>query len=649
MSYSHSSPQIHPSNSAQQNQFQRNLNFLQKAQPQLANLMSRHQPTEVLSAPDLVNDIRYQGQPFYNMNGKQAASLQVQHYMKSPTHFSLKYRSIPGNRYLHQAAINQLNQHAVTLNYRGDGKPEISNLLALGSGLGFHISALRQHMSFANVIIVEPNNDMLWHLLHHLDLPELSEHCYHCGGHVSIVQPGSYQEFATKLHTLAKRSGFAMFSEISVFRHYETPLFDEILENFKALRNQQVSAWGFINDEFIGLRHSLLNRHLPFAVSPAKQGDNTSASAKPVVVVGNGPSLDKDLAQLIASRSQFTLISCGTALGTLLKNDIIPDFHAEMERSSFTANVQQQWLTKQVCERVTLLALNTVSTDITHKFNKVLLFAKGNDIGTEALNRGTEQALTPLKYCNPTVTNFAVTAACALNMTRLVLLGCDYGFRSQQHHHAKQSEYFNQNSRLANIAPKNEISVPDNHGGSVFSSRILTLSRENIEAALSRNPHMQVVNCSDGAKIKHTTWQPFEQVVSKTNSNQAANQTDNNHPYQSFLLNTDTKQIATLFNYYIEVAGELTSLARNQTANIVTMQKNLQNIDNHLQTLATDARADVFFSGSARYLAVTIAGHLYRIPKQKHGLYCQFAQSILQTMFEKSAEFLAELKKETLS
>lgn len=663
---------------SQQALFARNLNFLKQFQPPLGALLANHQPSELQSAPDLSNDIRYQGQPFYDMDGKHAAQLQVQHFMQAPTHFSLTYRSIPGNRYLHQDAINQLNQHAAALHASptralSKGKPNISNLIALGSGLGFQITALRQHMAFANVIIVEPNTDMLWHLLHFLDLAELSDHCLQSGGHLSIVQPRSYQDFLSNLTSLAARSGFAMFAELSVFRHYETPLFDQILENIQSLRNQQVSAWGFINDEYIGLKNSLANRHLPFikhALAKTPHGDNANSAnnnkPRPVIMVGNGPSLDKDLPLLIKSRQHFTLISCGTALGTLIKNRIMPDFHAEMERSSFTANVQQAWLTDDICERVTLLALNTVSPEITHRFKRVILFPKGNDIGTQALIRSTaapsntkpninlnselNTALTPLKYCNPTVTNFALTAACALNITKLIMLGCDYGFRSKQHHHAQQSEYFNQSSRLANIVPKADLQVDDNHGGKISSSRIFTLSRDNVEAALQHNPQMQVTNCSDGAKIKHTSWKPFEQIVSEykldTHPFSAPSPSRFPTPFPTQYLNTDLSRIVELLDHYTHIATQLAALAKSQPASIQTMQSLLQNIDKHLQNAASVARADVMFGGSARYLAVTIAGHLYRLPKAQHQEYCQLAQPLLLAMFEKSTEYFNALKQE---
>ena len=53
---------------------------------------------------------------------------------------------------------------------------------------------------------------------------------------------------------------------------------------------------------------------------------------QPVFVVGNGPSLDSSLAFLKKNSDDIIIISCGTAIRALLKNNIKPDLHIEMER-----------------------------------------------------------------------------------------------------------------------------------------------------------------------------------------------------------------------------------------------------------------------------------------------------------------------------
>ena len=52
----------------------------------------------------------------------------------------------------------------------------------------------------------------------------------------------------------------------------------------------------------------------------------------PVLIVGAGPSLDRDMPHLKALRERAIVVSCGTSIGILLKNGIRPDLHCEIER-----------------------------------------------------------------------------------------------------------------------------------------------------------------------------------------------------------------------------------------------------------------------------------------------------------------------------
>lgn len=69
--------------------------------------------------------------------------------------------------------------------------------------------------------------------------------------------------------------------------------------------------------------NSVLNRSHPAADTLAMlQGAWTGC---PVVVVGAGPSLDKNIKDLIPARASIRLVACDGALGTLARYDLVPD------------------------------------------------------------------------------------------------------------------------------------------------------------------------------------------------------------------------------------------------------------------------------------------------------------------------------------
>ncbi len=622
--------------------FQKNLVFLSNHQPELFKKFEQFQPKKVFSRKSLINDIEYEGEPFYNMDGRIACQIQADHYFNFPTHFSLTYRSQPENGYLHQIVINQLNEKAKQLGYKARTKPKQSNLIALGSGLGFQLEALQKKLEFINIVLVEPEDDMLFHFLHYVDLDQLSQYCANNGGTFNILQPDSYQSFSNMMLTLAEHIGFSMFAEVSVYRHYETNLFDEILENFKSLRNGWVSAWGFIDDELLGMIHTIENaKSHDFVTETVSSDANSPSDEKTFIIVGNGPSLDKNIELLKTNQDKFIIVSCGTALAALLRSGIKPDFHAEMERSNFTPIVQNKWFTPNFCNNTTLLALNTVSPKITNLFAHCLMFAKSNDVGTHILEKAGEQPLKPLFHCNPTVTNFAVSAVLAIGASRIVLLGCDFGFRENTKHHAKQSDYFEDGSRLANIQPNTEMQTVDNHGKALSTTRILNIARQNMERLVDKSRQLQFLNCSDGAKIKGFKWLSFEQVIHQCGNN--SKETCFSISMANLKLNKTT--LAQVVLHYANALKHLISLMK-QGFQEHHIHKLFNQIAEYLKQTQYEQRADIFLSGSTKYVAVCAAGHLSKIAPNKKQEYCDFALTEIINMYERAIQKLITLTKE---
>ncbi|UAA37812.1 motility associated factor glycosyltransferase family protein [Paraneptunicella aestuarii] len=618
--------------------FQKNLNFLSQHQPELFKKFVNFRPVKLLSNASLVNDIELDGEPFYGMDGRIASEMQVKHYFNFPTHYSLTYRSQPGNGFLHQVVINNLNEKAKQLGYKPRAKPLVSNLLALGSGLGFQIAALQQQLTFANIILVEPEDEMLFHFLHYTDIDKLSQQCAQLGGTFNILQPSSYQAFADMTANLAEQIGYNVFAEISVFRHYETPLFDNILENFKDLRNSWVSAWGFMDDELIGLLHTLDNAKTHSFVADT---DATANKSKTFILVGNGPSLDKDIDTLKKYQDKFIIVSCGTALATLIRAGIKPDFHAEMERSNFTPIVQNKWFTQEFCDSTTLLALNTVSSAITRQFSSCLLFTKGQDVGAHILEKAGEHKFTQLYYCNPTVANFALSASLAMGAGRIVLLGCDLGFRETGKHHASGSDYFEANSRLANIQPHAEMKAVDNQNRAIATTRILNLARKNMEKLASSHNNTELINCSNGVKIAGFQWQSFEAFA-----NQHARE-DKETSFTLSLIDLEFKphQIQPVMQHYMDTANHIISILEQEYKEH-HIHKLFNQVAKYLTQIKDLHRADIFFSGITKYFAACTAGHLSRIASNKRQEYCDFALQEIINMFQRAITKLDNLTKE---
>lgn len=607
------------------NTFSENLSFLSEHNPTMRNILTSHLPEKIIYKDKPYKDLIVNGEPFYAMDAEVACSQQVQLFFKNPTHYSLKLKSRKTNR-IHQNTINKTNTFVKELGYFSDGKPNISNLVLLGSGLGLHIEKLQAHLSFKHIILVEPDDDMLFYFFSHINLKQLVEDLQRNGGTLQIIKPKDFSHYEDMLSATMKKVGFDFLSEVTIFRHYETDLFNRIYANFKKTRARLLSAWGFFEDEVIGLRHTIRNiRHCQVICSRSQ-----ILQRAPMAIVGNGPSLDKQIDSLRSNQSKHVVVSCGSALATLLRNDIVPDIHVEMERSLFTANVQQNWLDSSKLKNTLLLALNTVSPDTTTKFANCLIFVKANDLGGYLVSKSHSEKVEPLYYCNPTVTNFALSACLYLGANNITLLGCDYGYRDNQKHHSHSSDYYSDNSRLKHAKFVNEFIVKDNFGRNIYTTRIFDLARKHIEEQLRRHPDTKVTNCSDGAMIKHTIYRPSfseyskqfdkRQLISEVVQHKRANNSGSKNGLSSLALDS-------LF-YVINELKRLASPSVPYQSKMNKLKKLTIWIENNLK----NNLPLVMMIGEMRYLCLLISGHISRLKPTVMARYWEFVDSQIVEM-----------------
>ncbi len=594
-------------------QLNHNLALIHASQPELANKFAGYAPSTVTRVLD-GNDLCCEGELFYACDANVASQAQVQQYLAKPSHYTLTYKTEETPRYEHQKVINSLNAKARELGYPL-AKTNASTLIVLGSGLGFHLEHLVSVNQYGNIIVVEPDNDMLFHFLCTIDIDKLSAHCQQNGGVLTILQPKSAVNFTEQISKLVQQVGYGLFSEMDFYRHYETPLFNDIFDNIKSIRHKWLSTWGFFGDEMISLNHSLANAraHQRFFLGN-KGGKKQPTKTTPVLIVGNGPSLDADIERLKTHHQQFTLVSCGSALPVLLKFGIMPDIHVEMERTAALYDLIEPSLTDDFCQNTLLIALNTVAPKLISSFKRSLLFTKANDLGAMVLKPDNQETIQGLYFCNPTVTNLAVSACIALGFEHFVMLGCDYGYKDPERHHASTSEYYNPKSMIAGTKFSNELEVPGNFGGVVGTERIFNLSRTNIEQLLIRNPQVNCINCADGALIKGAEPQRFEQyLLNRTQVNKTKPALDKLLPLADFeRLNINEKLLSDTLNGCIDYISAFAH-ALKQPLNAKKLKQLLTTLTYDLDTQKHRTPEFFLLSGVTRYFSVSINGHLGRM------------------------------------
>lgn len=231
----------------------------------------------------------------------------------------------------------------------------------------------------------------------------------------------------------------------------------------------------------------------------------------PVIVVGNGPSLEVAIASLKILRDQIILISCGTALATLLNNKIRPDYHIELEKEADTLTRLNK-LPAAELKCISLLATVEIHPAIPAFFKQALLMATTANPITDLLYKSHKRSATILDYSYYTVTNFALDLLLQLNFQQIYLVGVDFGFATIDTHHASSSNYFNEQGKSVydyELQHGATFQVQANLNGACLTVPAFNTARLLMEQCLAAWAGNAIVyNVGHGAKIEGTKTLP---------------------------------------------------------------------------------------------------------------------------------------------
>ncbi|WP_315981291.1 6-hydroxymethylpterin diphosphokinase MptE-like protein [Aliamphritea spongicola] len=137
-------------------------------------------------------------------------------------------------------------------------------------------------------------------------------------------------------------------SKYYIYYHYENNAMKQFINNFQRQMKKVTYGYGFYDDERVGLSHTIENTHRGYPVSRVSLLQRKDTVDVPVIIIGNGPSLDESINFIKANRERAIIISCGSSFGTLKRLGIKPHIHIEQERPQATYD----WLKSSTDEEI---------------------------------------------------------------------------------------------------------------------------------------------------------------------------------------------------------------------------------------------------------------------------------------------------------
>ncbi len=498
-------------------QYQRNLQVLEKFYPAVFKAIQQHNSKHwqlVTDHQQRINLWHPGRNALFHYDMEQEAAGLVQYFIRHPykDDVLLGQQSLGKlKHYIHFSHVNQVQPLiSQQLERQSVLTDEVDSLIIFGVGLGRHIELLTEQRKIKNLYICEPNLDFFAASLRVTDWASIIERAdeQDCRIYLNLGGDGStyFYDLMAQFYQVGAYSIANTYMLSSYFNHSMQKSISDLRSELRVV----LALGEYFDHARYGVAHtyqSLASQH-KFLKQDSTEYRDLPVLDLPVFIIGNGPSLDDCIDYLKEYRDQVLLISCGTALASLYKHGIKPDFHAEVEQNRSTYYWISQVNDPDYLKDIYLLSVNGIHPDTAQMFKDVLLCFKDGESSTFMFQQGLKKKglqIASLSYAYPTVSNLVMNFVIRLGSKALYLFGVDLGYIDIRYHHSQSSAYYRADgSEVYNYQQAHGGGIPakGNFLPMVFTKREFEVSRKLLEQAIEKaGRKLEIYNCSNGAYI----------------------------------------------------------------------------------------------------------------------------------------------------
>nr|MCR5084259.1 hypothetical protein [Succinivibrionaceae bacterium] len=165
-------------------------------------------------------------------------------------------------------------------------------IIMLGCGLGYQITELYAHTEVANLIVIEPDPDIFYASLYTLDWEAVLNYTSSEGKSLKIMVGQTPHQLFLDLMAYYNQHGVFLAGYAWPYVHYHSPAIDAMADMLSHEYSNFYMGIGFLDDHLFAVSHAC--RHI-LEGREFVRGDTELPGewlSTPLLVVGNGPSLD---------------------------------------------------------------------------------------------------------------------------------------------------------------------------------------------------------------------------------------------------------------------------------------------------------------------------------------------------------------------
>lgn len=379
-------------------------------------------------------------------------------------------------------------------------------LVFLGFGLGYQVVAtlneFAKKLKIQHIVIIEKDIRIFKAALKNFDF---SQAIMHPGIVFFIGSPAKdlYYEFR---NYFAKNPGILEYSRslkyiiMPAVHLFEQQYYGDVYRYFKdALIHVFQHMGNDPYDALIGVHQTIANLR-PFIQDPGIIAFKDCFKSKPGIVIGAGPSLNKNIHLLKEVRNKAVLIAVDAALKPLLNSGIQPHIVTNIERTSpvnvFFLNLGKQedtfFVFSPVAAPETYDAFNGPKI-IAHRYEQLMNWL--------AIPKGVLSG-------NPLVGNFAFDIAQYIGCSPVIMVGQDLSFKPSAATHVDGHVFGH-----VDEYKKETLEVEGNYNETLLTTRDFEQGRRSIEVQIKNFNGICINATEGGAKIEGTHFLSLRNAI----------------------------------------------------------------------------------------------------------------------------------------
>lgn len=413
-----------------------------------------------------------------------------------------------GSAYLYNEPAKEITEQLVKFE---EAYSRYNALFIYGLGNGVFIKALLGNESHKNIVVFEPELEIIYIVLNIIDFSKdfftnrlliLNTKFINSSHYYALVKMEPIFNSARLYNLYVNCAYYEKFTDD--MREINTSFTEAMKQRLREIGNDS-------KDALIGIKHT--TKHMPLmlkniALSSIKK--QRKSKVKTAIIVSTGPSLNKQLPLLKKLQKHATIISIDASYPILKQHDIKPDFVTSIERVVPTSKFFDSKVSK---------------------FDENIIFMLASLIHDSTIEnmKGRNYALVlrPLNYesgfkdydfgylgTGQSAAHFAFDLAVYLKHKKIILIGQDLAFGEDDTSHASGHIY-----KDTQINPKTVSGIeyaPAYYGeGKVKSTDIWNAFRQYFENLVAiKKEDYTPYNCTEGgAKIKGFIQKPFKEMA----------------------------------------------------------------------------------------------------------------------------------------